>query len=124
MYKLPIIVPHSVAALLIYTVFAQSGILSRVLFHLGLIATPAEMPAFLFDRTGRGIILAYLWKEIPFIAMVVLQRVEKRMQQTGRCGAQSWGRRMADIQICYPTTHRTNACIQLHHYLCILLWGF
>ncbi len=94
LYKLPIIVPHSVAALLIYTVFAQSGILSRVLFHLGLIATPAEMPAFLFDRTGRGIILAYLWKEIPFIAMVVysvLKSVCNRLEDAARnLGADEW----------------------------------
>jgi putative spermidine/putrescine transport system permease protein len=94
LYKLPIIVPHTVAALLVYSVFAQSGIVSRALFHLGFIATPAEMPAFLFDRTGRGIILAYMWKEIPFIAMVVysvLKSVCTRLEDVARnLGASAW----------------------------------
>lgn len=94
LYKLPIIVPHTVAALLVYSVFAQSGIVSRALFHLGFIATPAEMPAFLFDRTGRGIILAYMWKEIPFIAMVVysvLKSVCARLEDVARnLGASQW----------------------------------
>ncbi len=94
LYKLPIIVPHSVAALLVYSVFAQSGMISRALFHLGFIAAPTEMPAFLFDRTGRGIILAYMWKEIPFIAMVVysvLKSVCNRLEDAARnLGASEW----------------------------------
>lgn len=70
-YKLPIIVPHSVAALLVYNVLAQSGILSRVLFNIGILADQTQFPSLIFDKGGIGIITAYLWKEIPFIAMVV-----------------------------------------------------
>jgi len=70
-YKLPIIVPHSVAALLVYNVLSQSGVLSRILYNLGLIGDQSQFPTLLFDKKGMGIIIAYLWKEIPFIAMVV-----------------------------------------------------
>lgn len=70
-YKLPIIVPHSVAALLVYNVLSQSGVLSRILYNLRLIGDQSQFPTLLFDKKGMGIIIAYLWKEIPFIAMVV-----------------------------------------------------
>jgi len=70
-YKLPIIVPHSVAALLVYNVLAQSGILPRLLYNLGIISNQTSFPSLIFDRKGIGIITAYLWKEIPFIAMLV-----------------------------------------------------
>lgn len=70
-YKLPIIVPHTVAALLVYNVISQSGVLPRILFHLGIIGSQSDFPSLIFDRNGLGIILAYLWKEIPFVAMVV-----------------------------------------------------
>lgn len=72
LYKLPVIVPHAVSALLIYTMFSQSGLISRVLYHFGMIESTTQMAHFLYDRTGRGVILAYMWKEIPFIAMVVV----------------------------------------------------
>ncbi len=70
-YKLPILVPHVIAALLIYNMFAQSGIFARILNSLGIIGSQREFPSLIFDKNGVGIILTYLWKEIPFIAMVV-----------------------------------------------------
>ncbi|RKD29028.1 ABC transporter permease [Thermohalobacter berrensis] len=70
-YKLPIIVPHAVAALLMYNVLSQSGILPRILYNMGIISSQSEFPSLIFDNRGIGIILAYVWKEIPFIAMVV-----------------------------------------------------
>lgn len=70
-YKLPIIVPHTVAALLVFTFLSQSGILARVLYTVGIISGPSDFPALIFDRKGRGIIFAYIWKGIPFITLVV-----------------------------------------------------
>ena len=71
LYKLPIVVPHIVAALLMYNILSQSGLLPRMLYSLGLISSQQEFPALIFDQGGIGVITAYLWKEIPFIAMVV-----------------------------------------------------
>jgi putative spermidine/putrescine transport system permease protein len=70
-YKLPIVVPHIVAALLVYNILSQSGIFPRLLYSFGLISSQQEFPALIFDKWGIGVITAYLWKEIPFIAMVV-----------------------------------------------------
>ncbi|KXG73868.1 ABC transporter permease [Thermotalea metallivorans] len=71
LYKLPVIVPHSVAALLAYNMLAQSGIASRILYHMGIINAQTDFPSLVFDKNGAGILFAYLWKEIPFVAMVV-----------------------------------------------------
>lgn len=71
LYKLPIVVPHIVAALLVYNISAQSGLMPRLLYSLGLISAQQQFPALVFDKWGVGVITAYLWKEIPFIAMVV-----------------------------------------------------
>lgn len=70
MYKLPIIVPHIVAVLLVYNILAQGGILPRILYWVGLINEPTQFPSLLYEKNGVGIIIAYLWKEIPFVAMV------------------------------------------------------
>ncbi|KPU27055.1 spermidine/putrescine ABC transporter permease [Caloranaerobacter sp. TR13] len=70
-YKLPIIVPHTIAALLVYNLFSQSGVIPRILYNVGIINSQNQFPSLVFDKVGIGIIIAYLWKEIPFIAMVV-----------------------------------------------------
>jgi putative spermidine/putrescine transport system permease protein len=70
-FKLPVIVPHIIAAAAAFSILSQSGLLARFLFKLGLIKAMEDMPLFIFDRQGIGIILTYLWKEIPFTAMVV-----------------------------------------------------
>lgn len=84
LYKLPIVVPHIVAALLMYNILSQSGLLPRLLYNLGVINSQQEFPALIFDKRGIGVIAAYLWKEIPFIAMVVytvLANINDRLTQ-------------------------------------------
>ncbi|MEW9095861.1 MAG: ABC transporter permease subunit [Clostridiaceae bacterium] len=70
LYKLPIIVPHSVVALLAYNLLSQYGILPRILHFSGLLKDQSLFPSMIGDRNGVGIIVSYLWKEIPFVAMV------------------------------------------------------
>lgn len=70
LYKLPIIVPHSVVALLAYNLLSQYGILPRILYFTGLLKDQSLFPSMIGDRNGIGIIVSYLWKEIPFVAMV------------------------------------------------------
>lgn len=71
LYILPIIVPHMVASFLIFNILSQSGILPRILYGLGILKEQSHFPNLIFDRHGIGIIVTYLWKEIPFVAMVV-----------------------------------------------------
>ncbi|SHH65596.1 putative spermidine/putrescine transport system permease protein [Sporobacter termitidis DSM 10068] len=70
--KLPVIVPHTVCALLMLNLFSQSGLLARIAFQIGLIQNQEEFLSIMFDKNSFGIILAYLWKEIPFVILVVV----------------------------------------------------
>ncbi|NMA67876.1 MAG: ABC transporter permease subunit [Desulfitobacterium sp.] len=70
--KIPIAIPHIVVAMFVMLIFAQSGLLARVLFNLGLLESPNAFPTLLYSQNGIGIILAYLWKEIPFVIFFVI----------------------------------------------------
>ncbi len=93
-YKIPIIVPHIVAVLLTISILGQSGILSRLLFHSGIIAAPAHFPSLLFDRAGIGVIIAYVWKGFPFITLIVytvLSNLDSRLSEVAlNLGASKW----------------------------------
>jgi putative spermidine/putrescine transport system permease protein len=71
-YQLPITIPHIVAAVGTLFLFSQSGLLARFAFHAGLIETQAQFPQLVNDRWGFGIIHVYLWKQIPFVGVIVL----------------------------------------------------
>ena len=64
--------PHLVWAVALLLFLSQSGLLSRWAASLGLIQTPAQFPVLVLDRYGFGIILHYISKEIPFLALIVL----------------------------------------------------
>jgi putative spermidine/putrescine transport system permease protein len=64
--------PHAVAALAMILLLGQSGALSRVAAVLGLVDDPAGFPPLTQDAFGWGIIASYVWKETPFVAVVVL----------------------------------------------------
>lgn len=67
MIELPVIIPHVVVALFVVNLCSQNGLIARVIYHLGLIENSQQFPLLIYDPQGRGIILGYLWKEIPFI---------------------------------------------------------
>ncbi|KXZ39931.1 putative spermidine/putrescine transport system permease protein [Alkalithermobacter thermoalcaliphilus JW-YL-7 = DSM 7308] len=96
LYKLPIIVPHSVGVILIYSLLAQSGLVARVLYFFGFISSKSDFPALIYDRNGIGIIIVYLWKSIPFIALTVytiLSNINEKLSQV----ASNLGARKKDI---------------------------
>lgn len=70
--QLPIIVPHVVVALFAINICSQNGLLARLAYAFGLIEEQQQFPALIYDAGGFGIILAYLWKEIPFIIYFVI----------------------------------------------------
>ena len=72
MFQIPLPVPHLVAASGIILLITQSGLIARFGTAVGVIDTPADFPALVFDRTGIAIILTFLWKEVPFVGLVVL----------------------------------------------------
>lgn len=84
-YRLPIVLPHIVVAFITMLLWSQSGILASVGHQLGIISGNDEFPRVLYSSNGLGIILAYVYKEFPFVmllSMGVLDRVPKRMITT------------------------------------------
>ncbi len=95
-FQLPITIPHLVAAIGIALVVSQTGLGARLATVLGLIGEPKDFPALLYDEYSVGIILTYVWKEVPFIALVVLaslRGVAADLEDVARTlGASAWQR--------------------------------
>ena len=70
--RLPILVPHTVVAVFTVALLAQTGLFARVGYALGLISDYTEFPGLLYGTGYAGVILAYIWKEAPFIAYFTL----------------------------------------------------
>lgn len=66
--RLPILVPHAVVAVFVIQILSQTGLIARVGFLLGILKDHSEFPQLLYTPNYLGTILAYLWKEIPFVA--------------------------------------------------------
>ncbi|MDQ3386830.1 MAG: ABC transporter permease subunit [Actinomycetota bacterium] len=95
-FQLPITIPHLVAAVGIALVISQTGLGARLAAALGLIGEPRDFPALLYDKYAVGIIITYVWKEVPFIALVVLaslRGVASELEDVARTlGASAWQR--------------------------------
>ena len=70
--RLPILVPHAVVAVFVVQVLGQTGLVARLLHALGFLRDYNQFPQLLYTPSYFGTILAYLWKEIPFVAYFVL----------------------------------------------------
>jgi len=71
-FQLNLSVPHIVGAVAILLLLSQSGLLSRASYALGITSVPSDFPVFTGDSWSLGIIAQYVWKEVPFIGIVVL----------------------------------------------------
>lgn len=69
--NLPIIVPHIIVVMLAFAVFSKTGIISRMLYNLNLINDSREFVSLVNDKAGIGIIVVYIYKGMPFIAITV-----------------------------------------------------
>ena len=94
LYQIPITVPHLVVAVGVLALLGQSGLFARMMYHIGLISEPAGFPALVNDRFGIGIIVVYVWKQVPFIGLIalsVLQTVGEDYEAVARTlGAGRW----------------------------------
>lgn len=66
--KLAILIPHTIVALFSISLLSQNGLVARLLYNLGLISAQGDFPLLLYAENSFGIIIGYLWKEIPFVA--------------------------------------------------------
>jgi|SRR6056297_640807 len=76
-YKLPIILPHLTAAFIVMILLSRSGILASAAYQLGLIADTAAFPDLLYSNSKLGLVAAYVWKEAPFAALLVISVLTK-----------------------------------------------
>jgi len=76
LFQVNLTVPHIVGALGILYLFSQSGSFARLAHAAGLIAAPGEFPVLTHDRYAVGIILSYVWKEVPFIGLILLAKLQ------------------------------------------------
>lgn len=96
MFQIPIPIPHLVVAAGMVLLVSQSGLLSRGSVALGLTEVPRDFPVMVFDKPGVAIQLTFLWKEIPFIGIVVLavlQGIGPQYEEIAQTlGANRWQR--------------------------------
>lgn len=94
LYQFPITIPHIVIMIGTILLFTQSGLISRIATHLGIISDQSKFPILVYDNLGLGIIYVYLWKQIPFIGVIilsVLQSLGNNFEELARSlGANKW----------------------------------
>ena len=87
--QIPLSIPHLAAALILLSLIAPSGLVARLL-----VSNPQDFPVFVGDGFGIGIVIAYIFKETPFIAMVVLATLARTGDELVRVaqnlGANRW----------------------------------
>ncbi|WP_132665340.1 ABC transporter permease [Rhizobium sp. PP-CC-3G-465] len=66
LYKLPLAVPGIIVGLMIIVVFERGGFIDRAVAPLGL-----GLPKLVRDDWGVGVILASVWKQIPFMTLII-----------------------------------------------------
>lgn len=74
--QLNLTIPHLVGAIGIFYLFSQSGSFARLAHEFALISKPADFPALIFDPYAIGIIVTYIWKEVPFITVITLATLQ------------------------------------------------
>lgn len=102
-FEIPMLVPHITAAYLIGILFMKSGWLSSIAFSIGITKNIEAFPSLINDINSWGIIFTYIWKETPFIMLMlfpVIQRVEDSWLEI----AKVFGARRKDffMQILFP----------------------
>ncbi len=65
-------VPHVAAALAALLLMGQSGLFSRFTYALGITTVPGDFPELVYDAAGVSVVLAFAWKEFPYLTLTAL----------------------------------------------------
>lgn len=101
-FNIPI--PHVVAATGVLLTFSQSGIVSRLTNHFGITDGSSDFPILTNDPFGYGIIMSYLWKEVPFLAVLILSALRgpvTSLDETAKTLGASYGFRLRKVILPY-----------------------
>ncbi|WP_201716608.1 ABC transporter permease [Rossellomorea arthrocnemi] len=113
---IPMLVPHFVWAYLVYLLFNQSGFFSNAAGLLGWIDDRSQFPVLVQDGKGLGIMLTYVWKEVPFVTLMLLPvyaTLSKRYKEVASLlGAGSYQTfRVAELPFIFPVLIETGAIL-------------
>lgn len=67
LYRWPMFIPFIVVGQILRTFLAKNGLMNNLLINAGII-TPLQATGFL---DWRGIVIAFVWKQVPFVALLV-----------------------------------------------------
>lgn len=103
--QVPITTMHAVVALAVICLFSGAGLFPRVLHAFGIAPDATWFPSVVGAPSGWGIILVYLWKEIPFVAFATLTIMMNISSSYGEAastlGATGWqGFRHVTLPLC------------------------
>ena len=70
-YKLPLMIPYLVGVALTILLFSNGGVIARVLHSVGIIESTRDFPRIIQTHSGWGIMIVYLWKQIPFSTLII-----------------------------------------------------
>ncbi len=101
-FNIPI--PHVVAATGILLTFSQSGIVSRITNHFGITDSSSDFPIITNDPFGYGIIMSYLWKEVPFLCVLILSALRgpvTNLDETAKTLGASYSYRLRKVILPY-----------------------
>lgn len=92
--QLTLPIPHLVGVAGILMLLAPSGLVARVFYALGWIQSDQDFPLLVNDPGYLGVLIHFLWKEIPFITLIllaVLRGIGPHYERQARVlGASSW----------------------------------
>ena len=106
--KIPILVPHVIVALMLVNIISQNGLLARLLYQFGSIKEQSEFPLIIFDKAGIGVILAYLWKEVPFVIYFIISLMSAVSSKLGEAAVNLGASKVQSffkitLPLCYNT---------------------
>ena len=71
LHKIPMVVPYLVGVSLVILLFANGGLFARVFYAFGWIDSPSDFARLLYSEAGWGIMMVYLWKQVPFMTVIL-----------------------------------------------------
>ena len=87
-FRIAIMMPHSLVALFFLFLLSSNGLLARLFYSFSWISSQTDFPALVYDEKGIGIILSYLWKELPFVlffSLPLAYQVDEKAGEAARC---------------------------------------
>jgi putative spermidine/putrescine transport system permease protein len=86
-YRIPLVIPHIVVAFIVIITWSQTGLISSLANRIGLVSEYTRFPDIIYRRNGIALTAAYIYKEVPFVMLMVLsvlRRMDRKQIDTAR----------------------------------------